>query len=55
MKTEAKWVGPSPSTAPAHEKYSGDTKVKTGTGGRNAFEPGKETSLEPLKHSIFGE
>ena len=24
VKTEAKWVGPSPSTAPAHKKYSGD-------------------------------
>ena len=33
----------------------GDTEVKTGTGRRTSFEPGIETSLEPLKHSLFGE
>ena len=32
----------------------GDTEVKTGTG-RHPVEPGKETSLEPLKHTLFGE
>ena len=53
VKTEAKLVKPSPSTAPAHKKYSGDTEVKTGTG-RHPVEPGKETSLEPLKLSLFG-
>ena len=55
MKTEAKWVKPSPSTAPAQRKYSGTKKVETGTGQRRRVEPGKETSLEPLKQSLFGE
>ena len=55
MKNEAKWVKPSPSTAPAQRKYSGTIKVETGTGQRRRVEPGKETSLEPLKHSLFGE
>ena len=54
-KTEAKWVGPSPSTAPAHKSTRGDTEVKTGTGRRNIVEPGRETSLEPLRHTLFGE
>ena len=35
----------------------GDHKVETGTGppGGHTIEPGIETSLEPLKHSLFGE
>ena len=28
---------------------------ETGTAQRRRVEPGKETSLEPLKHSLFGE
>ena len=55
VKTEAKLVKPSPSTAPAQKKYSGTIKVETGTAQRCWVEPGKETSLEPLKHSLFGE
>ena len=49
VKTGAKWVKPSPSTAPAQKKYSGTIKVETGTGQRRRVEPGIETSLEPLK------
>ena len=33
----------------------GTIKVETGTANRRRVEPGKETSLEPLKHSLFVE
>ena len=49
--------GPSPSTARAHKCVPGTTKTETGTSRENGaeFAPGTETSLEPLKHTLFGE
>ena len=33
----------------------GTILFETGTANRRQVEPGKETSLEPLKHTLFGE
>ena len=39
------------------KRVPGTIKTETGTGRENGgtFAPGTETSLEPLKHSLFGE
>ena len=56
VKTGTRGDGPSPSTAPVRTNYRESDSLKPGQAAffGESFEPGIETSVEPLKHSHFG-